>query len=80
MNNKELREKFKEFCNTDNFSAPPYETDVISDWWLKVLDEEKGLILDKLQKKSSSAEWLATSMPNAPAIFIEDAINIIKEK
>lgn len=29
-----IKKEFEKFCTTDNFSAPPYETDTISDWWL----------------------------------------------
>lgn len=34
MQQDNIREEFRKFCNTDNFSAPPYETDTIVNWWL----------------------------------------------
>ncbi len=36
---EEIREEFRKFCNHDNFSAPPYETDTIADYWLKIRRE-----------------------------------------
>lgn len=36
---QKIRSEFGKFCNTDNFSAPPYETDTIADYWLSILDK-----------------------------------------
>lgn len=49
MNNKALREEFNNFCNTDNFSAPPYETDTITNWWLSHRQKEWEEILGKIE-------------------------------
>ena len=43
-----LRGEWKKFCTTDNFSAPPYEHEIISDWWLSLRQKE----LQELREKT----------------------------
>lgn len=53
MNKEELKKEFREYCNTDNFSAPPYETDIIADFWLSKLDAYKSSLLERIKNHAS---------------------------
>jgi len=48
---KSLKEEFRNYCNTDNFLAPPFEHETISDWWLdKFTIQTKKLLETKLER------------------------------
>lgn len=76
--NEQIREEFKNFCNTDNFSAPPYETDIIADWFLAQRTSDLGGLVKTLEgKKGNSAKPLTHEKGYNQAL--QDTIDIINK-
>ena len=71
---EELRNDFQKYCNTDNFSAPPYDTDIdtITDYWFQMFDSI-------LQKNTTQKIVAVTEIHQIPQ-HIMDYILEKKEK
>ena len=64
MNNpqEQIRAEWHKFCNTDNFSAPPYEVDRVADFFLErmVSKEEIFLAVKNMRRDMTKHEELKT--------------------
>lgn len=67
-----IKEEFRNYCNTDNFSAPPYECDTISNFWLDKIQEI-------LESKASEIEGLIVNTPEEVAELNKDVPSPINE-
>jgi len=49
---KKIREEFRNYCNTDNFSTPPseYQADTIADYFIAIMKARDGELLWRIEK------------------------------